>query len=294
MRKFGLIFSVALLVFAVSAGAIFAQDATETPSTETQSEETQAAATAWLGVAIVDQDGQVVIARVQSGSPAATADLQVGDVVVSFNGEAVSAAADLSAMVQAAAPGDAVTLEIERNGETVSVDVTLGTATDISRRGPAGRGQTQTTIDPLTLAEHLLNADLEEADGGYVVVDTLATRNPFELEVGDVVTAINGQDITTLDMQTLAASMMSSDDHILSLTVDRNGETVTLEADMMDGMGFGHDFGRDNDRSFGPRGNSDQGFGPRGGRGGMPFGDSNGDDTTPATPEAPASGSGQA
>ncbi|MCL4251652.1 MAG: PDZ domain-containing protein [Anaerolineae bacterium] len=288
MRKFSLIFGVALIVFALTAGAIFAQDATETPSAETQ-----ATATAWLGVAIADQDGQVIIARVQSGSPADTADLQVGDVVVSFNGEAVSAAADLSDMVKAAAPGDAVTLEVERNGETVSVDVTLGTAPDVYARGPFGRGQMGVTIDSLTLAEHLLNADLEEADGGYAVVDTLATRNPFQLEIGDVVTAINGVAITDFNMQTLMTSMMQSGDHTLSLTVTRNGETVTLEGDMMDGMfGMGPGFGRDFDHGFGPSGGFGQGFGPRGGRGGMPFGNPN--DTTPATPEAPAAGSGQA
>ncbi len=288
MRKFSLIFGLALIVFALTAGAIFAQDATETPSAETP-----ATATAWLGVAIADNDGQVVITRVQSGSPADTADLQVGDVVVSFNGEAVSAAADLSDMVKAAAPGDAATLEIERNGEPMSIDATLGSAPANLRGGAFGRGQMGTTVDSLTLAEHLLNVDLEEADGGYTVVDTLTSRNPFALEVGDVVTALNGQDITALDMQTLATGMMSSDDHTLSLTVTRDGETVTLEGDMLGGM-----FGMD--RGFGPGQDFDHGFGGqrggRGQRGDMPFGGPGNvapnapDNTAPATPVAPAAG----
>jgi len=298
MRKFGFISLAALLVVALAAGAVFAQDSTDTQATE---------ATAWLGISIRDNDDQVVVARVTSGSPADTADVQVGDVIVSFNGEAVSTAAELSALVQAAAPGDVATLDIERDGEAMTVEVTLGTTPDNVRGDSFGRG-IDTTLDPLALAERLLNVDLEETDGGYTVVDTLASRNPFALEVGDVITAINGVDITTLDMETLATTLMESEDPTLSLTVTRGDEAVTLESDLLGGM-----FGRD--RGFGPDQNFDGGPGQRGGRGqggDMPNGQGNNggqgsrgqgnngapvnpgqdnaapNDTTPATPEAPA------
>ncbi|MCC6616064.1 MAG: PDZ domain-containing protein [Anaerolineae bacterium] len=273
MRKFGLFSLVALLVLALTAGAVFAQDDTTTQATE---------ASAWLGISIRDTDGQVVVGRVQADSPAEAADIQAGDVIVSFNGEAVSTAAELSELVAAAAPGDSVTLEVERDGESVTIEATLGSAPDNLRGGPFGRGQMAQAIDPLTLAETLFNADLEEGDGGFTVVDTLTSRNPFNLEVGDLITAINGEDITTLDMQTLANAFMNSDDQSLSLTVTRDGEEVTLAGDLMGGFGMmGRGFG------------SDQGFGQRDGRGqrgGMPFGQGNGapNDAAPATPETPA------
>src|SRR5262249_31536659 len=178
-----------VMIFAALTAAvniIFAQetgtDATATP-------------TAWLGVALAENNGQVVVERVQSGSPADAANLLVGDVIVSFNGDAVSTAKDLSDKVKAAAPGDTATLEIQRNGESQTLEVTLGTAP--TRTGMSGR-DAQQEFDPLTFAQRMLNADLEAADSGYTVTNVLKSANPFQLEIGDVVTAVNGVNIADL------------------------------------------------------------------------------------------------
>lgn len=229
MRKFILsgIMLVTALGFAV--GSVFAQDTEDT---------------AWLGVAIVDQDDQVVIARVQTGSPANAADLLIGDVIVSFDGEAVTSASDLSDKVKAAAPGDTVTLELLRNGESVSVEVTLG-----STPTRFGRGRGAMPDDVLSAAEILLHVDLQEADAGFEVVNVFAGRNPFDLEEGDVITAVNDQAVAELDLETLMADLAAADDPQLTLTITRAGEEMTLEADF-----FGRHFrpGRG-----GPRGGFD-------------------------------------
>ncbi len=84
---------------------------------------------AYLGVAIEDDSGSggTTLAEVRSGTPAAEAGLQQGDVVTEFDGESVDSADELRRLVDAKSPGDKVELTIERDGDTQTVEVTLGT-----------------------------------------------------------------------------------------------------------------------------------------------------------------------
>lgn len=71
--------------------------------------------------------GQDVVA-VEQGSPAATAGLQVGDVITGIDGEPVSADNPfVNQLLFDHKPGDKVTLSVDRNGSTTSIPVTLGT-----------------------------------------------------------------------------------------------------------------------------------------------------------------------
>ncbi len=59
------------------------------------------------------------------GSPAAKAGLQQGDIIVKFNGQAVTEDTPLSSFIGKAKPGDTVTLTIVRDGKNQDVKVTL-------------------------------------------------------------------------------------------------------------------------------------------------------------------------
>ena len=61
-------------------------------------------------------------ARVQSRGGG----LQAGDIVTGFNGVPISDATDLTAQVRAAAAGSDATVTFVRDGQTRTVDVTLG------------------------------------------------------------------------------------------------------------------------------------------------------------------------
>lgn len=61
------------------------------------------------------------------GGAAAAAGLRKGDVVTAFNGVPVTDSVDLTAQVRAAAAGSDATVTFVRDGETQTVDVTLGT-----------------------------------------------------------------------------------------------------------------------------------------------------------------------
>jgi putative serine protease PepD len=67
------------------------------------------------------------IAELVSGGAAEAAGLEVGDVVTEFNGVPITDATDLTAQVRAAAAGSDAELTFVRDGESRTVDVTLGT-----------------------------------------------------------------------------------------------------------------------------------------------------------------------
>ena len=71
-------------------------------------------------------DSGAYVAAVSSGSGAAEAGLQEGDIITKFDGQKVESASDLMLDVRSKNPGDKVKLEVNRNGETKEVEVTLG------------------------------------------------------------------------------------------------------------------------------------------------------------------------
>ncbi len=65
-----------------------------------------------------------VIEQVDSETPAATAGLKAGDVVVAFDGERVRSARQLDRLVEETPPGRSVKMSIVRDTAKLDVDVT--------------------------------------------------------------------------------------------------------------------------------------------------------------------------
>ncbi|WP_396642058.1 S1C family serine protease [Microbacterium sp.] len=66
------------------------------------------------------------IQEISSGGAADAAGIREGDIVTAFNGVPITDSIDLTAQVRAAAAGSDATVTFVRDGETQSVDVTLG------------------------------------------------------------------------------------------------------------------------------------------------------------------------
>lgn len=71
-----------------------------------------------------------LIAAVEQGGPAARAGLRSGDIVTKLNGKPIGPGQSLRALLLEYKPGDVVTLEVLRDGEQLSLDVTLGVRPD--------------------------------------------------------------------------------------------------------------------------------------------------------------------
>jgi putative serine protease PepD len=87
---------------------------------------------AYLGVQTSSPDpgrggtGAQVASVVPSG-PASRGGIQVGDVIKSIGGKRIVDSTQLSVIVSAKTPGDQVSIVVDRNGTTRTLQVTLGT-----------------------------------------------------------------------------------------------------------------------------------------------------------------------
>jgi putative serine protease PepD len=111
---------------------------------------------AFLGVGLSDgtatADGVTrsgaQVQSVTSGSPAADAGLQEGDVIVAIDGKAVAGAESLTGYVRAYASGAEVSLTLVRGGESQEVDVTLAVREETAADSGSGSGQEQAPSNP--------------------------------------------------------------------------------------------------------------------------------------------------
>lgn len=89
----------------------------------------------WLGVSMSGQDATVTvddvtrsgaqIVKITPGSPAEKSGVQVGDVIIGWNGEPVENSSSLMSRVRSVALGENVNLTIVRNGKLMDVKVTF-------------------------------------------------------------------------------------------------------------------------------------------------------------------------
>ncbi len=84
---------------------------------------------AFLGVRGTDMaigEGGALITEVMPDSAAERAGIRVGDLVTSLDGQQITGIQDLAAAVRSRQPGDVVTVEVVRDGETLTLEVELG------------------------------------------------------------------------------------------------------------------------------------------------------------------------
>lgn len=72
------------------------------------------------------------VEKLTPGGAAEKAGVQVGDVIVKFNGTPITSASELTAAVRQLAANSKSTLDLIRNGKTLTLAVTLGNANDLT------------------------------------------------------------------------------------------------------------------------------------------------------------------
>ncbi len=112
----------------------------------------------------VDQDGAVLVAEVETGSPAEAAGLQVGDILTTVDDKAVRSAWSLRGQIAGHEKDDRVVLELWRDGRRREVDATLderkATRLDLGNfwfsddtQAPFAKGLKRKELKKLRLAE---------------------------------------------------------------------------------------------------------------------------------------------
>ncbi len=170
----------------------------------------------WLGVIIqevsrdlaesfgLDKPEGALVAKVLPDSPAEAAGLKEGDVIYSFNGQAINRSGDLPHQVGRYKPETEAKVGVVRNGKKETIRVTIGLLPDAGQTSK--RGKTSKTEPAL----NRLNIQLSELDDQQkerwnvtagVVVRRVEPGAGAEagLVVGDVITMLNGKEIDSID-----------------------------------------------------------------------------------------------
>jgi serine protease Do len=170
-----------------------------------------------------------IVAEVTPDSPAASAGLRQGDVILGVNGQSISDSGDLRNRISAMAPGSHVDLDIQRENARQKVTATLSEVTAAnSAEGPAAP---KSAAQTLGMTVQGLTPDLARqyrvptGTTGLVVTDVEASGAAARAGVqsGDVVRQVDGRAVTSATEFRDVLSRRT--DRPAMLSVQRQGRT---------------------------------------------------------------------
>lgn len=169
----------------------------------------------WLGVYIqevtrelaesfgMDKPMGALVAKIMDGSPAKDADVKVGDVIMSFNGQEVANSAALPPMVGRVRVGEQVKLKIMRDGKLKTVKVKIGQLPESDEAIVGEMPGKSTEDDVLGMQLRPLNKEEKEQTelmyGLHVLSITEGPAKSAGLRKGDVLQMVNGDKVETVE-----------------------------------------------------------------------------------------------
>jgi serine protease Do len=174
----------------------------------------------WLGVRIQNVDDATaealnlgsargaLIAGIDEKGPAKPAGLDVGDVIVRFDGKEVKDSRDLPRIVASSPVGKAVDVVIVRKGTELTKQVTLGRLEDGEKQASLQQPSTETpTVTRQALGLNLSGMtdelrrrySLKDDTKGVVItrVDPNSTASDKRIQAGEVIVEVNQEPVST-------------------------------------------------------------------------------------------------
>ncbi|MCI2432631.1 trypsin-like peptidase domain-containing protein [Candidatus Acetothermia bacterium] len=207
---------------------------------------------AWLGVVIqevdeeiaqqfgVEPDSGVLVADVLADGPSRGI-LQRGDIILSVAGGRVTKVRELQQQIMYRSVGSTVPLEILRNGERQTVEITLGERPNEQTLGAAPGAPTQPGpqgqigVEKFGLKVQALTPELSrrlnlpaEIGGGVVIQEVQPGSRAFwaGLQSGDLIFEINRTSVTSLDDWNRIISELADDARVVLTIIPRSGGTA--------------------------------------------------------------------
>ena len=146
-----------------------------------------------------------LIAYIEQNSPAAKSNLEVGEIVLEYDGNIVKSVNDLVNMVQATQPGSQVQLETWFEGKPRTVQVYVGTRDDTKK--VASREQNSPNLPDIGLSIKEIDElarrkfQLDENTKGLIVGDVMpgSMADRAGLRPGDIINQIDHQSYTDVE-----------------------------------------------------------------------------------------------
>jgi serine protease Do len=179
----------------------------------------------------LDRPHGVIVTSVQPNSPASKAGIVVGDLINTINGFAVNDMTGVRYRITTQKTGSTVPVEFIRKGKVIRANLTLAAPPeDPPRQETVLQGQ-----QPLAGAK-VINLSpaandqygLEYKLRGVMVIDTLprSLAQQYGLAKGDIIDAVNGAPIKTVDDLTKALAPTA---HVWRIQIERGGRTLSLQ-----------------------------------------------------------------
>ena len=169
-----------------------------------------------------------LIAQASEAGPAGKAGIQPGDIIVRFNRTDVERSSDLPPMVGLVRPGSSVPVEVVRQGDRLTLDVTIELLPDANQ---VAQGMSSQPKGLLGMVVDEIPDSLKSENnlqGGIVVKEV--TQNPAlsaGLRVGDIITQVGGRETRQVsDLQGLIESLPT--DRPIPVLVVRGGNSTFL------------------------------------------------------------------
>ena len=179
-----------------------------------------------------------LVNEVRPASPAASAGVKRGDVIVAFNGAPVADSNAFRNMVARTQPGTPVTFTVARDGRELELRATLaelpvensnGEGDDATASGAsnAESGKLGVVVEPLT-PDAAARMELSRDTRGLVVtnVDPEGPAADSGLRRGDIISEVNRKPVST--REELRAALANSGARPVLLLVTREGQTIFL------------------------------------------------------------------
>ena len=162
----------------------------------------------------------------EKDGPAERAGIEIGDIVLKFNGNELTGADDLARAVAEAAPGSAARLQVWRQGATKDMVVSLGEADSSHATQRPRHKATDSNQLGLTLRELSRDERRTLHTDGYIVVEAVADiAEDSGIQPGDIIIAVNSKRVS--DIGQLRAALAQADNRA-ALLVQREDSTIFI------------------------------------------------------------------
>jgi serine protease Do len=166
-----------------------------------------------IGVAVQDVNAQLaqsfgldrprgaLVSAVEADSPAASAGVKPGDVILTVNGHEIDRVGDLPTEVARMKPGSKAQLRVWREGKERSVDVRVDALQEKEPARAASRQGATDETERLGLAVRPLTPDEKkqvETDGNLVVEEVSGAAALAGVQPGDIILGVNGKTVTSV------------------------------------------------------------------------------------------------